>query len=753
MALAQSFGIEFEFITPGARRRAVPDAAHRRPRRRGVDPRRRQGQSDRPHAVARQGRAHARRADRRRRRGDRRRRRRDGARRASPACASATKARSDIALRDRSSTAPASGRAQFGALAGVNVPLYSAEHFYIVTDRIDGVHPMLPVMRDPDGFIYYKEEVGGLVMGGFEPVAKPWTRRPDSRRPSSSSCWARTGTSSRSLMTNAIHRTPCLETAEVKMLLNGPESFTLDGNFILGEAPELRGYFVCAGFNSAGIANSGGAGRLIAEWIVGGERADRPVGRRHPPLRARSWPTASRSPSAPARRSACTTRCAGRARSSRPCGRCAARRSTTGSRAKRRGVRHARSAGSAPTISCPAGRGAPRRPHTLGTPDWLPYVIDEQRATREARRGLRPDVVRARCCCKGRDALAVLQRLCANEIDVAVGPHGLHRDAQRARRLRERPHRSRGSAADTLLHRHRLGAGRRATPTGSSGTSARDEHATLVDVTRAYSVLSVMGPNAQALLARVGARRRLGAAALPFSATARDRRRLRPRARGAHELRRRPGLRALRADRDGAPRSTTRCTTAGAGLGLARRRLLRHRRAAHRGRPARLGRRARARRDAVRGGARATRSSSTSRRPSSAATRCSRASAQPPRQAPGDRSCFDSADACAWGGEALLLDGEPVGEITPPAGARRPAPASPSATCAAPPRPSAHDGTPVEVDLWGERVAATAWDEAGRMQRRGDVSEPHAVLAALDRGAGVRAVAAVRPSARARSCR
>ena len=72
-------------------------------------------------------------------------------------------------------------------------------------------------------------------------------------------------------MTNAIHRTPCLETAEIRMLLNGPESFTLDGNFILGEAPELRRYFVCAGFNSAGIANAGGAGRLIAEWIIGGE--------------------------------------------------------------------------------------------------------------------------------------------------------------------------------------------------------------------------------------------------------------------------------------------------------------------------------------------------------------------------------------------------------------------------------------------------------------------------------------------------
>ncbi|MDP1969166.1 MAG: FAD-dependent oxidoreductase, partial [Burkholderiaceae bacterium] len=159
---------------------------------------------------------------------------------------------------------------QFGRLAGVNVPLYSAEHFYIVTDRIEGVHPMLPVMRDPDGFIYYKEEVGGLLMGGFEPVAKPWKVDPI---PSTfqfqllDEDWDQFEI----LMTNAIHRTPCLATAKVKMLLNGPESFTPDGNFILGEAPELRNYFVAAGFNSAGIANSGGAGRLLAEWIVGGE--------------------------------------------------------------------------------------------------------------------------------------------------------------------------------------------------------------------------------------------------------------------------------------------------------------------------------------------------------------------------------------------------------------------------------------------------------------------------------------------------
>src|SRR6478672_8068642 len=159
---------------------------------------------------------------------------------------------------------------EFAALSGVAVPLQSAQHFYLVTEPIAGVTPDLPVIRDPDGYIYFKEEVGGLVMGGFEPVAKPWRvdRIPERFEfqllPED---WDQFDV----LMQNALHRAPCLETAPVKLLLNGPESFTLDGNFLLGEAPELGGYFVCAGFNSAGIANAGGAGRLIAEWVAGGE--------------------------------------------------------------------------------------------------------------------------------------------------------------------------------------------------------------------------------------------------------------------------------------------------------------------------------------------------------------------------------------------------------------------------------------------------------------------------------------------------
>jgi glycine/D-amino acid oxidase-like deaminating enzyme len=154
-----------------------------------------------------------------------------------------------------------------GRLCDVTVPLHSAEHYYIVTERIAGVHPDLPVMRDPDGFIYFKEEVGGLVMGGFEPNAKPWGMNgipenfefqllPDD--------WDQF----QILMENALQRVPALETAQVRQFYNGPESFTPDNNFILGEAPELRHFFVGAGFNSMGIASAGGAGMALAEWIV-----------------------------------------------------------------------------------------------------------------------------------------------------------------------------------------------------------------------------------------------------------------------------------------------------------------------------------------------------------------------------------------------------------------------------------------------------------------------------------------------------
>jgi 4-methylaminobutanoate oxidase (formaldehyde-forming) len=162
-----------------------------------------------------------------------------------------------------------------GRELGVAVPLFSCEHYYIVTDLIPGVFRDLPVMRDPDGYIYFKEEVGGLLMGGFEPDATPWLQSAAHRGgipenfefqllPDNWDAFE-------ILMENAIARVPALAEAKIKAFYNGPESFTADNNFIVGPAPGLANLYVGCGFNSMGIASGGGAGKALAEWIVQGE--------------------------------------------------------------------------------------------------------------------------------------------------------------------------------------------------------------------------------------------------------------------------------------------------------------------------------------------------------------------------------------------------------------------------------------------------------------------------------------------------
>lgn len=160
---------------------------------------------------------------------------------------------------------------EVGSFAGVNVPLHSAEHFYVVTEPMEGVHTDLPVLRDPDGYTYFKEEVGGLVIGGFEPEAKPWVSPDSIPYPFEFQLLEEDWEHFSILMDNAMVRIPRLEKTGIRKFYNGPESFTPDNQFILGEAPEVTNFFVAAGFNSVGIASAGGAGRALAEWIVNGE--------------------------------------------------------------------------------------------------------------------------------------------------------------------------------------------------------------------------------------------------------------------------------------------------------------------------------------------------------------------------------------------------------------------------------------------------------------------------------------------------
>ncbi len=159
-----------------------------------------------------------------------------------------------------------------GAMAGAAVPLWACEHFYLITKSVEGIEGNLPTLSDHDNHLYIRDDSGGLLVGCFEPMGKPvapgildesfafgllpedW----DHFEP---------------MMMNALRRLPALETAEVKMLLNGPESFTPDGSFMLGETAETRGLYLGCGMNSMGVAAGGGAGMNLAHLIVHGHTA------------------------------------------------------------------------------------------------------------------------------------------------------------------------------------------------------------------------------------------------------------------------------------------------------------------------------------------------------------------------------------------------------------------------------------------------------------------------------------------------
>jgi 4-methylaminobutanoate oxidase (formaldehyde-forming) len=157
-----------------------------------------------------------------------------------------------------------------GALAGVSVPLQAVMHQYLITEPIKGLARDIATVRDPDRRTYFKEEVGGLVMGGYEPDPLPWLvdpTPPDFAFQLFEDDWEHF----EQHMVQALARVPVLERTGIKRMIHGPESFTPDGNFILGRAPELENFYVGAGFNAFGIASAGGAGWALAEWIAAGE--------------------------------------------------------------------------------------------------------------------------------------------------------------------------------------------------------------------------------------------------------------------------------------------------------------------------------------------------------------------------------------------------------------------------------------------------------------------------------------------------
>ena len=158
---------------------------------------------------------------------------------------------------------------EVAAMAGADVPVWPCEHFYLLTKPVEGMTGNVPTLSDHDSHLYIRDDSGGLLVGCFEPVGKPIapeTIGHDFAFQLLPEDWDHF----EPMMVNALHRLPVLETAEVKMLLNGPESFTPDGSFLLGETAETRGLFLGCGMNSVGVATGGGAGMALAHAIVTG---------------------------------------------------------------------------------------------------------------------------------------------------------------------------------------------------------------------------------------------------------------------------------------------------------------------------------------------------------------------------------------------------------------------------------------------------------------------------------------------------
>ncbi|HEU4370502.1 MAG TPA: FAD-dependent oxidoreductase [Methylomirabilota bacterium] len=384
---------------------------------------------------------------------------------------------------------------EVGWMAGVNVPLHASEHFYIVTEPMAGVTRDLPVLRDTDGYIYVREEVGGLLMGGFEPVAKPWGMDgipADFKFSLLPEDWEHFSV----LMEQACVRIPAIETAPVRRHVNGPESFTPDNRYMLGEAPELRNFFVAAGFNSVGIASAAGAGQALAEWIAGGEPAmdlwDVDI-RRFMPfqgnaaylrertrevvglLYAMHWPF--RQPE--------TAR--------------GVRRSVLHDRLAARGAGFGVVAGWERANWFAAAGVKPEYVYTYGRQNWFPCAAAEHRAVREAV-GLFDQSSLAKLLLQGPVATAALQRLCANDVDVAPGRivytqmlnrrGGIECDLTVTR-----------LADDTYLVVTIAAAATHDADWIRRGLG--DARATLTDVTSASTVLGVMGPRSRDLLSRL----------------------------------------------------------------------------------------------------------------------------------------------------------------------------------------------------------------------------------------------------------
>ncbi|MEK7476999.1 MAG: FAD-dependent oxidoreductase [Candidatus Coatesbacteria bacterium] len=399
------------------------------------------------------------------------------------------------------------GRA-FGLMAGVNVPLIPVQHQYLVSGPMPGAPRGYATMRDPDNLVYYKAEGGGMLMGGYEHGPIPWNT--DGPPADFESTLLEPNLEQfEPIMRGALLRTPAIEPAGVARFINGPESFTTDGNCIMGPAPELDNYYVCAGFNAFGIAAGGGAGKMLAEWILAGRpeldlwaidirrfgryhRDDAYLVPRTSELYGKhygmSWPHEEHDSAREVRTSPLYA-----------------------TLQARRAVFGQKFGWERPNWFAPPGV-EPRDENSFGKPNWFDAVAAEHRAIRE-RVALIDMTSFSKFEVRGPGAFALLQRLAANDLDRPVGSltytqlcnerGGVECDLTIGRLASDRFYVVSGTAFAT----HDLDWIRRHAPADGS--------VILEDVTDTRSAINVCGPRSRDLLGKLtGAD--LSSAGFPF---------------------------------------------------------------------------------------------------------------------------------------------------------------------------------------------------------------------------------------------
>ncbi|HEY4238401.1 MAG TPA: FAD-dependent oxidoreductase [Kofleriaceae bacterium] len=385
---------------------------------------------------------------------------------------------------------------QLAAKNGVTVPLQAAEHYYLITERMPGLSPDVPVLEDPGSYGYFREEVGGLMIGLFEPICAPWRVegipedfsfgeiQPD---------WERMGP----YVERAMARVPLAMTTGVKKFFCGPESFTPDLRPVVGESPELRGYFVAAGLNSIGILTGGGLGRVLAHWITTGK----------PDVDVTYFDIDRLEPyqTTPEYRRTRTVESLGMVYQCHY-----PNRYLTTARGAKQSAFHDRLAAQgaffrdvsgweSPDWYAGAGVTPAAGPLTFGRPAWFAHWAAEHTAAREAAIVMDMSFM-SKFLVEGRDAGAVLDYVSANRVNGDAGQITYTQWLDDGGKLQADltvtkldDDRFWVVASDTA-HRHALTHLRR---------HAADSHAHVSDVTSAYAQLNVQGPRSREVLAAV----------------------------------------------------------------------------------------------------------------------------------------------------------------------------------------------------------------------------------------------------------